>query len=67
MLRVECIEPGLRLLQRNVHLAQLQNLVGMVGTNAERLATVNDILAQSEGQRGDSLLGRLVVDGIVVQ
>ena len=67
MLHIEGIETCLRLLQGDVHLAHLQNLRGMIGTNAERLTAVNDIFTQSEGQRGNSFLGSLVVDGIIVQ
>ena len=64
---VKRIEAGLRLPQCRLHLRGLQHLMGMMGRDAQRLATVDDVLAQSEGQRGDALLGLLVADGIVVE
>ena len=45
VIHVERIETRLRLLQRNVHLAHLHHLVGMIGTHAQRLSAVNDVLA----------------------
>ena len=41
--------------------------MGMVRRDTERLATIDNILAKAEGQRGDALLSGLVADGVVVQ
>ena len=64
---VEGIEAGLRVAQCRLHLRGLQHLLGMIGRDAQRLSAVDDILAQSQSQRGDTLLGGLVADGVVVQ
>ena len=67
MLQVEGIELGLGLAQSFLQLGGLEHLVGMVGTDAQGLTAIDDILAQSEGETGDALLRRLVADGIVVE
>ena len=43
MLHIEGIKARLCLLQGDIHFAHLQDLGGMIGTNAERLTAVNNI------------------------
>ena len=67
MSHVERIELGLRLAQCRLHLAGLEHLVGVIGAHAQRLPAIDDILAQSECEAGDALLGLLVAYGVVVE
>ena len=39
----------------------------VIRTHAQRLSAVHDIFSKSQSQRGNTLLGRLVANGIVVQ
>ena len=66
VLHVERIELGLCLAQRSLHLARLQYLMRMIGRNAQRLSSIYDILAQTQRERGDTLVGLFVADGVVV-
>ena len=65
-LHVERIELRLGLLQGRFHLAGLQHLVRVVRTYAQRLSSVNDILAQSERQARNAFLRLLVAYGVIV-
>ena len=38
----------------------------MIGRNAQRLSSIYDILAQTQRERGDTLVGLFVADGVVV-
>ena len=64
---VQSVEAGLGLFQCRIQLRGLQHLLGVIGTHAQRLSTVHDILAQSQCQRGDTLFRQLVAYGVVVQ
>ncbi len=67
MVEVECQKARLRVLQRNVCLAHLQYLVGMIGRETQTDASVHDVFSKSQCQTDGSLLGLLVVQRIVVQ
>ena len=67
MTHVQRIEPRLGISQGRLHLRRLKHLRGMIGRDTQRLSAVNDILAQSESKRGDTLLCRLLADGVIVQ
>ena len=63
---IKRIKLRLCLSQCNLHLAGLQHLVGMMRTDTQAKATIDDVLAQSESQFHDALVGTFVADGIVV-
>ena len=67
MTHIESIEACLRLAQRRFHLTGLQHLRRMIRRNAQGLSAIDDILTQSEGETGNTLFGRFVTDGIIVQ
>ena len=67
VIHVEGIELGLCLLQRNLHVAHLHNLSGMIWTDAQRQTTVNNIFSESKGKRGNAFLRCLVANGIIVE
>ena len=47
VIHVEGIELGLRLLKSDFHVAHLHNLSGMIWTDTQRQATVNNIFSES--------------------
>ena len=65
--QVESVETGLRLFQCYFHFAGLQYLVGMIGREAERHATVYDIFSQTEGEVHSAFFGFFITDRIIVQ
>ena len=67
MTHVQRIESRLGISQGRLHLRCLEHLRGMIGRDAQRLSAIYDILAQSDGERGDTLLCRLLADGVIVQ
>ena len=44
MTHIKGIETGLRLAERRIHLRHLEDLCGMIGRDAQRLPSINDIL-----------------------
>ena len=64
---LQCKEARLRLPQRHLRFRHLHDVRRMIWRHAERLSAVNDVLTQSEGKRGDALLGLFVVYGVIVE
>ena len=50
MTHVQRIETGLGVAQRRLHLTGLQHLVRVVGTDAQGLSAVHDVLAKTQCQ-----------------
>ena len=67
MFHVEGIELCLGLLQGNMCLTGLEHFLGVIRTDAQGLTTIHDILAQSQRQGSNTLLGLFIADGIEVQ
>ena len=63
---VESIESCLCLAQCSFHLACLQHLVRMIRTNPKCLSSIDNILAQSQGETGYALFCLLVADRIII-
>ena len=64
---VQGIETGLGFPQGNLRFAGLQHLVRMIRAYPERLASVHDILTQSQGQIGNAFLRGLITNGIIIE
>ena len=56
VIHVEGIELSLRLLKSDFHVAHLHYLSGMIWTDTQRQATVNNIFSESKGKRGNTFL-----------
>ena len=67
VLHVEGVELGLGIAQRHLCLGSLQHLMRMIRTDAEGLTAIHDILTQSEGKTGYTLLCLLIADRIIVE
>ena len=66
ILQVERIEAGLSFAQCHLHLAGLQNLVGVIRTDTQRKSAVNYVFTKSQRQAYSTFFCLLIVDRIIV-
>ena len=67
MLHVKSIELSLGFAQGYFHFTHLQDLMRMERTNAQCLPTIDNILTQSQCQRGNTLLCLLLSYRVIVE
>ena len=67
MLHVKSIELSLCFTQGYCHLTHLQHLMWMERTNTQGLSSIDNILTQSQCQRGNTLLCLLLSYRVIVE
>ena len=64
---IEGIETGLSLTESRFHFRHLKHLRGMIGRHTERLTTIDNVFTKTQCQRGNTFLGCLLANGIIVE